>query len=126
MFFADEMRYVKMFQAIDLSSNFYYSYSYDLTNTVQYNMETPKYVSTQSCVQIFDACTILWIYEELPRKKITDSPTFFCRFLTRQRHRGQKDPHQQQGRRVRPAPASQTERGTRERNSVGQLKQCCI
>ena len=40
-----------MFQAIDLSSNFYYSYSYDLTNTVQYNMETPKYVSTQSKTQ---------------------------------------------------------------------------
>ena len=28
----DEARYVKMFQAIDLSSNFYFSYSYDLTN----------------------------------------------------------------------------------------------
>ena len=31
----DEQRYVKMFNAIDLSSNFYFSYSYDLTQTLQ-------------------------------------------------------------------------------------------
>jgi len=47
----DESRYVKMFQAIDLSSNFYYSYSYDLTNTVQYNMEKPSYVTSASKTQ---------------------------------------------------------------------------
>lgn len=35
----DEPKYVKMFQSIDLSSNFYFSYSYDLTHTLQYNME---------------------------------------------------------------------------------------
>lgn len=35
---ADEPRYVKMFQSVDLSSNFYFSYSYDLTHTLQYNM----------------------------------------------------------------------------------------
>ena len=40
-----------MFQAIDLSSNFYYSYSYDLTNTVQYNMEKPSYVTSASKTQ---------------------------------------------------------------------------
>ncbi|KAL5009502.1 hypothetical protein ScPMuIL_011807 [Solemya velum] len=34
----DENRYVKMFQNVDLSSNFYFSYSYDLTHTLQYNM----------------------------------------------------------------------------------------
>ncbi|XP_052243737.1 polyphosphoinositide phosphatase-like isoform X1 [Dreissena polymorpha] len=34
----DEPRYVKMFQSVDLSSNFYFSYSYDLTHTLQYNM----------------------------------------------------------------------------------------
>lgn len=34
----DEARYVKMFQNIDLSSNFYFSYSYDMTNTLQNNM----------------------------------------------------------------------------------------
>jgi len=33
-----ENRYLKTFQAVDLSSNFYFSYSYDLTNTLQTNM----------------------------------------------------------------------------------------
>ncbi|KAK3098640.1 hypothetical protein FSP39_021482 [Pinctada imbricata] len=32
----EESRYVKMFQSVDLSSNFYFSY--DLTHTLQYNM----------------------------------------------------------------------------------------
>ncbi|WAR06934.1 FIG4-like protein [Mya arenaria] len=32
------MLYVKMFQSVDLSSDFYFSYSYDLTHTLQYNM----------------------------------------------------------------------------------------
>lgn len=34
----DESKYLKSFQAVDLSSNFYYSYSYDLTNTLQHNV----------------------------------------------------------------------------------------
>ncbi|KAL1419132.1 hypothetical protein MTO96_005244 [Rhipicephalus appendiculatus] len=34
----DENRYVKIFQNVDLSSNFYFSYSYDLTHTLQYNL----------------------------------------------------------------------------------------
>ncbi|XP_073975881.1 polyphosphoinositide phosphatase FIG4 [Rhodnius prolixus] len=38
----DEARYVKMFQSIDLSSNFYFSYSYDLTHSLQINMALPK------------------------------------------------------------------------------------
>ncbi|XP_014283079.1 polyphosphoinositide phosphatase [Halyomorpha halys] len=38
----DEARYVKMFQSIDLSSNFYFSYSYDITHTLQVNMAVPK------------------------------------------------------------------------------------
>ena len=50
----DEARYVKMFQAIDLSSNFYFSYSYDLTNTVQYNMVDPVYVTTATKSQKMD------------------------------------------------------------------------
>jgi len=64
---SDEVRYVKMFQvsffespylcpkicflkkktiskAIDLSSNFYFSYGYDLTQTLQYNLEDPKFL----------------------------------------------------------------------------------
>lgn len=35
---SDEVKYLKMFQNIDLSSNFYFSYSYDLTHTLQYNL----------------------------------------------------------------------------------------
>lgn len=38
----DEQRYVKMFLAIDLSTNFYYSYSYDVTHTLQMNMAPPR------------------------------------------------------------------------------------
>ncbi|XP_021930224.1 polyphosphoinositide phosphatase isoform X2 [Zootermopsis nevadensis] len=38
----DEQRYVKMFQSIDLSSNFYFSYSYDITHTLQNNMSLPR------------------------------------------------------------------------------------
>ncbi|PNF18464.1 Polyphosphoinositide phosphatase [Cryptotermes secundus] len=38
----DEQRYVKMFQSIDLSSNFYFSYSYDITHTLQNNMSPPR------------------------------------------------------------------------------------
>ncbi|XP_033740516.1 polyphosphoinositide phosphatase-like [Pecten maximus] len=38
--YSEEQRYLKMFQSIDLSSNFYFSYSYDLTHTLQYNMTT--------------------------------------------------------------------------------------
>lgn len=34
----DEARYVRMFQNVDLSSNFYFSYSYDLSHSLQYNM----------------------------------------------------------------------------------------
>ncbi|XP_030382883.1 polyphosphoinositide phosphatase [Scaptodrosophila lebanonensis] len=39
-----EDRYKKMFQNIDLRSNFYFSYSYDLTRTLQYNESAPRYV----------------------------------------------------------------------------------
>lgn len=38
----DEQRYLKMFLAIDLSTNFYYSYSYDVTHTLQMNMAPPR------------------------------------------------------------------------------------
>ncbi|XP_011199410.4 polyphosphoinositide phosphatase [Bactrocera dorsalis] len=39
-----EERYKKMFQSIDLRSNFYFSYSYDLTRTLQYNESAPRFV----------------------------------------------------------------------------------
>lgn len=44
LFHPDEQRYVKMFQSIDLSSNFYFSYSYDLTHTLQNNLAPPKQI----------------------------------------------------------------------------------
>lgn len=34
----DEVKYMRIFQNVDLSSNFYFSYSYDLTRTLQYNL----------------------------------------------------------------------------------------
>ncbi|KOC69018.1 Polyphosphoinositide phosphatase [Habropoda laboriosa] len=45
-FHPDEQRYVKMFQSIDLRSNFYFSYSYDLTHTLQSNMTPPKHIKS--------------------------------------------------------------------------------
>uniref|UniRef100_A0A8D8PM46 Polyphosphoinositide phosphatase n=1 Tax=Cacopsylla melanoneura TaxID=428564 RepID=A0A8D8PM46_9HEMI len=42
----DETRYVKMFQSIDLSSNFYFSYSYDITHSLQINMAPPRHISS--------------------------------------------------------------------------------
>ena len=45
---SDEQRYLKMFQANDLSSNFYFSYSYDLTNTLQHNLADPKFLARPS------------------------------------------------------------------------------
>ncbi|XP_076239443.1 polyphosphoinositide phosphatase FIG4 [Calliopsis andreniformis] len=47
VFHPDEQRYVKMFQSIDLSSNFYFSYSYDLTQTLQSNMTPPKHIKPE-------------------------------------------------------------------------------
>lgn len=34
----EESKYVKAFSSIDLSSNFYFSYSYDISQTLQYNL----------------------------------------------------------------------------------------
>ncbi|KAF9433005.1 phosphatidylinositol-3,5-bisphosphate 5-phosphatase [Entomortierella beljakovae] len=35
---SDEARYLQMYQMVDLSKNFYFSYSYDITRTLQWNM----------------------------------------------------------------------------------------
>lgn len=35
---SEEARYVKTFNSIDLTSNFYFSYSYDISHTLQYNL----------------------------------------------------------------------------------------
>ncbi|XP_066248294.1 polyphosphoinositide phosphatase [Euwallacea similis] len=45
----DEARYLKMFQSIDLASNFYFSYSYDLTHSLQHNLTEPKHFDTYGC-----------------------------------------------------------------------------
>ncbi|KYN43635.1 Polyphosphoinositide phosphatase [Trachymyrmex septentrionalis] len=46
IFHPDEQRYVKMFQSIDLSSNFYFSYSYDISRTFQSNMAPPTRIKS--------------------------------------------------------------------------------
>lgn len=38
VFNPEESRYLKSFQTVDLSSNFYFSYSYDLSNTLQHSI----------------------------------------------------------------------------------------
>ncbi|KAI8918447.1 SacI homology domain-containing protein [Powellomyces hirtus] len=37
----DEARYVQVFGQVDLSKNFYFSYTYDITRTLQWNMDSP-------------------------------------------------------------------------------------
>lgn len=39
-----EQRYLKIFTNIDLKSNFYFSYSYDLTQTLQHNLSAPRFI----------------------------------------------------------------------------------
>lgn len=38
----EENRYVRAFQSIDLTSNFYFSYSYDISHSLQYNLSPVK------------------------------------------------------------------------------------
>lgn len=38
----DEQRYLRMFQAVDLSTNFYFSYTYDLSRTLSSNIVSPE------------------------------------------------------------------------------------
>ncbi|CAC5356847.1 FIG4 [Mytilus coruscus] len=44
----DESRYKKLFESVDLSSNFYFSYSYDLTHSLQFNMMPVDSISNSS------------------------------------------------------------------------------
>jgi hypothetical protein len=48
---ADESRYLKIFQNVDLSSNFYFSYSYDLTHSLQCQMRTSSGPAPPSCTK---------------------------------------------------------------------------
>ncbi|KAI7907384.1 SacI homology domain-containing protein [Cokeromyces recurvatus] len=43
---SDEARYVATFQNIDLAKNFYFSYTYDITNSLQNNMTQPPLTTT--------------------------------------------------------------------------------
>lgn len=38
---SDEARYIATFQNIDLAKNFYFSYTYDITNSLQNNLKQP-------------------------------------------------------------------------------------
>ncbi|XP_015918441.2 polyphosphoinositide phosphatase [Parasteatoda tepidariorum] len=49
-----EAKYVKLFQSMDLSSDFYFSYSYDLTHTLQYNMAVYRELSSFNLSQDVD------------------------------------------------------------------------
>ncbi|XP_013912441.1 PREDICTED: polyphosphoinositide phosphatase [Thamnophis sirtalis] len=60
----DEARYLRIFQNVDLSSNFYFSYSYDLSHSLQYNLtvlrmpldvlKTETTRTRQECFDIFE------------------------------------------------------------------------
>ncbi|EDL04967.1 RIKEN cDNA A530089I17, isoform CRA_b [Mus musculus] len=57
----DEARYLRIFQNVDLSSNFYFSYSYDLSHSLQYNLtvlrmplEMLKSETSKACQESFD------------------------------------------------------------------------
>lgn len=41
----DEQRYAKLFQSVDLTTNFYFSYTYDLSHTLQENTLAMKGLS---------------------------------------------------------------------------------
>uniref|UniRef100_A0AAX7SR62 SAC domain-containing protein n=1 Tax=Astatotilapia calliptera TaxID=8154 RepID=A0AAX7SR62_ASTCA len=77
----DEARYLRIFQNVDLSSNFYFSYSYDLSHSLQYNLtllqrpyeqwssaasSTEEEVHTQSKQDSFD----IFEDEGLPTKEL--------------------------------------------------------
>lgn len=45
---SDEARYMAIFQNIDLAKNFYFSYTYDITNSLQKNLTQPPLASSAS------------------------------------------------------------------------------
>lgn len=46
-----EQRYLRMFTNIDLNSNFYFSYSYDLTQTLQHNLSAPRFIGNDADIE---------------------------------------------------------------------------
>ncbi|KAI8359085.1 SacI homology domain-containing protein [Choanephora cucurbitarum] len=51
---SDEARYVSTFQNIDLAKNFYFSYTYDITNSLQNNLTQPPLSNSDSHSQDAD------------------------------------------------------------------------
>uniref|UniRef100_A0A1X7TUT7 SAC domain-containing protein n=1 Tax=Amphimedon queenslandica TaxID=400682 RepID=A0A1X7TUT7_AMPQE len=47
----DESKYIKIFQNVDLSSSFYFSYSYDVTHSLQFQMRTSGGPMPPSCLR---------------------------------------------------------------------------
>eukprot|EP00127_Corallochytrium_limacisporum_P000282 Clim_evm29s9 gene=Clim_evmTU29s9 len=45
----EEQRYLKSFRDVDLTQNFYFSYTYDLTNSLQWNMTSYTNFFTREC-----------------------------------------------------------------------------
>lgn len=69
VFHPDEQRYVKMFQSIDLSSNFYFSYSYDISHTFQSNMAPPRHIKSDIPIDMS--------IEQKKSEELKDSEDFF-------------------------------------------------
>uniref|UniRef100_A0A2S2PUL1 Polyphosphoinositide phosphatase n=2 Tax=Schizaphis graminum TaxID=13262 RepID=A0A2S2PUL1_SCHGA len=73
----NEPRYLKIFQSIDLSSNFYFSYSYDVTHTLQVNMSIaqniPNDLSTGECVFVTRSCpNKIFVWNDYLLKDVRD------------------------------------------------------
>ncbi|VUZ54943.1 unnamed protein product [Hymenolepis diminuta] len=72
---SDESKYLKMFQGVELNRDFYFSYTYDLTKSLQVNMEPLGIMGTK--LGPFDKPTafrstpdprFLWNYSLIPQK----------------------------------------------------------
>eukprot|EP00051_Salpingoeca_urceolata_P001074 m.38400 g.38400 ORF g.38400 m.38400 type:complete len:1456 (+) comp11181_c0_seq1:1803-6170(+) len=61
----NETKYLKMFQNIDLSSNFYFSYTYDVSRPLQANMSVPCPSGASAPVTIRPDQMFVWNYELL-------------------------------------------------------------
>ncbi|KAA3682257.1 uncharacterized protein DEA37_0004909 [Paragonimus westermani] len=59
---ADESRYLKLFNSIDLANNFYFSYTYDLTHTLQYNLKPVVNSVSRNSSQV-------WAVKSLPNDR---------------------------------------------------------
>ncbi|GLV33113.1 FIG4 phosphoinositide 5-phosphatase [Carabus blaptoides fortunei] len=70
----DEQRYVKMFQSIDLSSNFYFSYSYDLTHSLQHNLCPPRHVGSPTIIDDATALLTASIFPDKPTNVTANMP----------------------------------------------------